>query len=147
MKRVWVVMAGCAVSVLLAACGGGGGGNSTSIEAKTPNRAVVQKCMEHSGTGARIYQKQLPAQIGGLPAHVEITGIGYEEGELEYAVTTVYLFKDAGEGAEGAESLKGEQPAAEVKTLAGGTAVGVVSPAGGGKPTPKDMKLIEGCVA
>lgn len=147
MIRLWAALAAvCVGSVVFTACGGGGGGDSTEAKA-TPNRAVVVRCMQHSGTGARIYQREVPAQIGGLPAHVEISGVGYEEGGFEFSTTGIYLFKNADEGQEGAESLEGEYPRAEVKAFDGGTAVGVVLPEGSGTPTPKDMALIEKCVA
>lgn len=139
LRTLLVAVTTCVSMILLVACGGG-------EEAKTPSRNLVVQCLEHGGTGARIYQQQIPAKIGGLPAHVEIAGVGFEEGNLEYAEMSVYLFKEGGEGEEAAEMLEGEYPNAEVNIYAGGTAIGVVLPEGSQAPTPKDMNLITKCV-
>jgi hypothetical protein len=136
-----LLVAACLLATGLAACGGGG-----DEEATTPSKAAVVDCMEHSGTGARIYQRERPEKIGGLPAHVEITGVGFEEGNFEFAQTTVYLFEDGDDGEEAAEMIEGESPSAEINVYAGGTAVGVVQPEGSDAPSPKDMAMLTECI-
>jgi hypothetical protein len=132
----------CALVLGLQACGGGDGDE----EATTPSRNAVVSCMEQSGTDARIYQRERPEKIGGLPAHTEITGVGFEEGNFEYAQTTVYLFEEGEEGEEGAEMIEGESPGSEVNVYAGGTAVGVVTPEGSETPSPKNMAMLTECI-
>ena len=136
-SRCAVLLAVSAVSIALTACGGG------SDTAEAPSRASVINCIHHSGTGGRVYEREVPAEIGALPAHDEIETVGYSEGNLEFAIITIDLFKEGSEGEEAAEQLAKEQSKADVNQYVGGTVVSIIAE---GTPSPKDKKLIEECV-
>lgn len=122
----------------LVATGCGGGGSSDA-----PSRVAIEDCLRHAG--GLVSARERRAEIGGLPARVEITMRDRQSPGVEVYVG---LFKTPDEADEATavleEASEGRERPASIKAYSDGSVVGIVV---GSQDPAKGEAFLEECAA